>query len=78
MRNVDCKNVIKDVDYLSLSYNHELRDFDYLIGKILRKPNLIRIGTIVNVEYFRDGYGHDNAIAVLDNGQKINCRKLVK
>jgi len=78
VRNVGVENVIKSSDNIELSYNHETRDFDYLIGKILRERNLVRIGVIIAIDYFHDGYHHDNAVAVLDNGKRINCRKLVK
>ena len=76
MRNVGLDNHIENVDNIELAYNHERRNFDFLIGKVLRQRNSIRIGTIVAIEYIHDGYHHDNAIAVTDTGKRFNCRKL--
>jgi hypothetical protein len=76
MQNVSTKNEIPNYDNIQLSYNHETRNFDFLIGKTLRQNNMILIGKIVDVEYIRDGYHHDNAIAVTDTGKRFNCRKL--
>lgn len=76
MRNVSTDNYVESADYLSFSYNHEDRDFDFLIGKILRGRNMIKMGRIVDVSYYKDGYGHRIAMAILDNGRRINCRTL--
>jgi hypothetical protein len=76
MRNVGLENNIPNVDNIELEYNHERRNLDYLIGRVLRQSNSIRIGTIVSIEYIRDGYQHEYAIAVTDNGKRFNCRKL--
>jgi hypothetical protein len=76
MRSVSTENYIEGIDYLNLSYNHETRDFDFLIGKILRGRNMFKIGKIVDIDYYVDGYGHSNAMVVLDNGRRVNCRTL--
>ena len=74
MRNVSVDNYIEGIDNIKLSYNHETRDFDFLIGKTVRGKNMFRIGEIVSIEYYVDGYGHTNAVAILNNGRRINCR----
>lgn len=76
MKTVGIDNYIDGVDYTSLSYNHESRDFDFLIGKTVRGNNMRKIGVIVSIDYYKDWYGHDNAVAVLDNGRRINCRTM--
>lgn len=76
MRNVGLDNHIDNVDGIELEYNHERRNFDFLIGKTLRQSNSIRIGTIIAIEYSSDGYRHDNAFAITDTGKRFNCRKL--
>ena len=76
MRLVAVDNKIDGVDDISLSYNHEERCFDFLIGKTLRANNMKRLGTIIDIDYYIDWYGHKNAVAVLDNGSRFNCRKL--
>lgn len=76
MRTVNVDNKIDGIDNLSLSYNHEHRNFDYLIGKTLRANNMKRLGTIIDIDYYIDWYGHKNAVAVLDNGDRFNCRTL--
>lgn len=50
--------------------------YDYLVGKVCRGANLRILGKIVDVAYEVDGYGHENAWAILDNGRRINCRTL--
>jgi len=40
--------------------------YDHLVGKTCRGSNLKILGTIVDVVYEVDGYGHENAWAVLD------------
>lgn len=76
MKNVSTKNEIPNYDNIQLSYNHETRNFDFLIGKTLRENNMVRIGVIVSIDYSVDGYNHDNAFAVTDTGKRFNCRKL--
>lgn len=76
MRNVSTENYIDGIDYLKLSYNHETRDFDFLIGKTVRAKNMIKIGEIVSISYYIDSYGHHTAMAILDNNRRINCRTL--
>lgn len=75
MRNVDLQNEIQGCDNLQLSYNHEIRNFDHLIGAVVRDGNYFVIGKVVEIDYSRDGYSHDNVFAVLDTGKRINCRK---
>lgn len=76
MKTVGIDNYIDGYDYSQLSYNHESRDFDFLIGKTVRGNNMRKIGVIVSIDYYKDWYGHDNAVAVLDNGRRINCRTM--
>lgn len=76
MRNVGLDNYVDGIDYVSLPYNHETRNFDFLIGKILRGKNMIKLGVIVNISYYIDNYGHNIAMAILDNGRRVNCRTL--
>jgi hypothetical protein len=42
----------------------------------MRANNMKRLGTIVDIDYYIDWYGHKNAVAVLDNGRRVNCRTL--
>lgn len=76
MRNVSVSNQIDGIDNIKLSYNSEDRDFDYLIGKTMRSNNMRKLGVIVSIDYYIDWYGHKNAVAVLDNGSRFNCRTL--
>jgi len=76
MRNVDVNNQIDGIDYIKLPYNSESRDFDFLIGKTLRANNMRKLGVIVSIDYYIDWYGHKNAVAILDNGARHNCRTL--
>jgi hypothetical protein len=62
---------------MALDYNHEHGNFDRFIGEVLWGPNYKKLGKIVDVEYFMDGYHHEVAMAVLDNGRRVNCRLLV-
>lgn len=59
-----------------LAYKNVEHIYDGLIGKVCRGSNLKVLGTIVDVVYEVDGYGHENAWAVLDSGRRINCRTL--
>jgi hypothetical protein len=76
MRQVNVDNFIEGIDNISLSYNHETRNFDFLIGKTVRGRNMFKIGVIVSIDYYKDYYGHSNVVAVLDNGRRMNCRKM--
>jgi len=77
VQNVSLDNVIEGVDNISLKYNHETRNYDYLIGKIVRGKNMFKLGVITKIDYYRDGYDHDNAVAILDSGREVNCRLFV-
>lgn len=74
MKTVSVDNYIDGVDYTKLPYNHELRNFDFLIGKTVRGNNMIRLGEIVDISYYIDEYGHHVAMAILSDGRRINCR----
>lgn len=76
MRNVNVDNRVEGVDNIELSYNHDVRDLDYLIGQPIRNSSYMIIGHVVSIDYYRDGYSHDYAFVVLDNGKRINARKL--
>lgn len=59
-------------------HNHNSSNYDHLIGKIVRGSNYTIMGEIITIDYSDDGYRHQNAFAVLDNGNRINCRRLEK
>lgn len=78
MKTVGVDNYIDGVDYTQLPYNHETRNFDFLIGKTVRGVNMRRLGKIAEISYYIDEYGHSVAMAILDNGRRINCRTFVR
>lgn len=59
-----------------MEHNHETRNFDRWIGEYVRGLNKEVIGTITEIDYSVDGWGHSNAWAILDNGRRINCRTM--
>jgi hypothetical protein len=77
MKTVGLDNKVQGCDFIELPYNHESRSFDHLIGAVMRDGNYFVVGTIVDIDYSRDGYQHDNVFAILDNGKRINCRKFL-
>jgi hypothetical protein len=77
MKNVGLDNKVAGCDFIELSYNHESRLFDHLIGAVMRDGNHFIVGTIVDIDYSRDSYQHDNVFAILDNGKRINCRRFI-
>lgn len=60
---------------MALAYAQDYVNYDHLVGVKVRGKNKILLGTIVSIDYFVDRYRHHNAIAVLDNGMQICCRR---
>lgn len=57
-------------------HNSDERNFDSLVGKLLRGENMNILGRIEEVIKETDGYGHTSSFVVLDSGRRINCRTL--
>lgn len=58
-----------------MEHNHNNNNYDHLIGVTVRGRNMRRLGVVVWIDYSDDGYRHQNAIAVLDTGLRMNCRR---
>lgn len=74
MKTVGLDNFVEGNDDHKFDYNHDGDDYDALIGRQVRGNNLKVIGIVEYIDYYRDAFGHDYAVAVLDNGRRINCR----
>lgn len=57
-------------------HNSDTRNFDDLVGKVVRSENMVLLGRISEIIRETDGYGHVTSYVLLDSGQKINCRTL--
>lgn len=46
-------------------YNGEDEDFDNIVGAIVRRDDMVIIGRVDSVDKAVDGYGHENAVAII-------------
>jgi hypothetical protein len=60
---------------MALEYAQDYVTYDHLIGLKVRSVNYTVIGTVASIDYYTDRYNHRNAVAVLDTGRRICCRR---
>jgi hypothetical protein len=60
---------------MTLAYTQDMVNYDHLIGVDVRGKNFVLLGTIVSIEYYVDRYHHHNAVAILNSGKRICCRR---